>query len=257
MFNQKEKVMKSKISIIVFLFCANFMMAQDFGPQQQWEGSSNNAGDIYRYGDVGIGLINPDAELHLAGDDGPQLKIESNQSGNTSWVDLGISTCNGCFSSLSQTGDVVLRAAPLGSKNFLITNPEGGNIILGTGLWNNEIASMTIDTNGNVGIGTSSFVDGSDIYKLSVDGRLRADAVKVYTTWADFVFEADYELPTLSEVEAHIAKFGHLKDIPSAAEVEANGIELGEMNKLLLQKIEELTLYVIEMKKEIEVLKKN
>jgi len=108
---------------------------------------------------------------------------------------------------------------------------------------------------GSIGIGTMSFVDGNDTYKLSVDGKVRAHGVKVYTDWADYVFEDDYELPTLEEVEQHIKEKGHLKDIPSAEEVEENGIEIGEMNKLLLQKIEELTLYTIELKKEIEELK--
>ncbi|MEL1244127.1 hypothetical protein AAEO56_07645 [Flavobacterium sp. DGU11] len=100
-----------------------------------------------------------------------------------------------------------------------------------------------------LGIGTSSFTDGTDTYKLSVNGNIRANRVKVYTTWADFVFEDTYELPTLEEVEKHINDNGHLKDVPSAAQVETNGIELGEMNKILLQKIEELTLYTIEQNK--------
>jgi hypothetical protein len=110
-------------------------------------------------------------------------------------------------------------------------------------------------TNANVGIGTSTFTDGADTFRLSVDGNIRAKRVKVYTTWADYVFEKNYDLPTLAEVEQHILNNGHLKDIPSAKEVEANGIELGEMNKLLLQKVEELTLYVINLNKELEKVK--
>lgn len=110
-------------------------------------------------------------------------------------------------------------------------------------------------TSSNIGIGTANFVDGSDTYRLSVDGAIRAHRVRVYTTWADYVFEKNYNLPTLEEVEKHIQREGHLKDIPSAKEVEEKGIELGEINKLLLQKIEELTLYMIEMKKEINTLK--
>ena len=110
-------------------------------------------------------------------------------------------------------------------------------------------------TDSNIGIGTNSFTDGTDTYRLSVNGNIRAHRVKVYTTWADYVFENDYKLPTLEEVEQHINKNGHLQDIPSAKEVEANGIELGEMNKLLLQKIEELTLYTIELNKEVKALK--
>lgn len=100
-----------------------------------------------------------------------------------------------------------------------------------------------------------SFVDGVDLYKLSVNGKIRAHGVKIYTDWADYVFEDSYKLSTLLEVENHINKYGHLKDIPSALEVEEKGIELGEMNKLLLQKIEELTLYLIQLNKEIEVIK--
>jgi len=110
--------------------------------------------------------------------------------------------------------------------------------------------------NGNVGIGTDSFFDSVDnyTYALSVEGGIRAHSVKVYTTWADFVFEENYTLPTLEEVENFILNNGHLKDIPSAKEVEASGIELGEMNKLLLQKIEELTLYTIEQEKRLQAI---
>ena len=105
--------------------------------------------------------------------------------------------------------------------------------------------------NGNVGIGTTN--PGS--WKLAVNGQIRAKEIKVETGWSDFVFFKDYKLPTLEEVEDHIKEKGHLKDIPSANEVEENGIFLGEMNSKLLQKIEELTLYTIQQQKEIEELK--
>lgn len=118
-----------------------------------------------------------------------------------------------------------------------------------------SILSMK-NPNSFIGIGTENFNDGNDIYKLSVNGAIRAHRVKVYTTWADFVFEKDYKLPTLEEVEKHIQEKGHLIDIPSAKEVEEKGIELGEMNKKLLQKVEELTLYIIEMNKELQDVKK-
>ena len=108
-----------------------------------------------------------------------------------------------------------------------------------------------------IGIGTSNFTDANDTYRLAVKGAIRAERVRVYTTWADFVFDKNYQLPTLNEVEYHINKFGHLKDIPSSSEVEKNGIDLGDMNKRLLQKIEELTIYVIELQKEINEVKKN
>ena len=120
---------------------------------------------------------------------------------------------------------------------------------------NNNVTMILPKENSFFGIGTQSFTDGIDTYRLSVKGAIRADRVKVYTTWADFVFEENYILPTLEEVEKHIQKNGHLKDIPSAKDVENNGIELGEMNKKLLQKVEELTLYLIEMNKDLKDLK--
>ncbi len=103
---------------------------------------------------------------------------------------------------------------------------------------------------GNVGIGTEQPGD----WKLAVNGKIRAKEIKVETGWSDFVFFDDYKLPTLKEVEKHINTYGHLKDIPSAKEVEENGIQLGEMNSKLLQKIEELTLYTIQQDKKIETL---
>jgi hypothetical protein len=112
-------------------------------------------------------------------------------------------------------------------------------------------------TNSNIGIGTVNFTDGADTYRLSVKGAIRAERVRVYTNWADYVFEGNYKLPTLKQVEEHINEKGHLINIPSAKEVEEKGIDLGEMNKLLLEKIEELTLYMIEMDKEIQNLKSN
>src|ERR1044072_1234494 len=74
-------------------------------------------------------------------------------------------------------------------------------------------------------------------------------------TWADFVFQPEYKLPTLAEVEGYIKVNRHLPDVPSAEEVEKDGLDLGEMNKRLLQKVEELTLYLIELKKENDEMK--
>ena len=98
-----------------------------------------------------------------------------------------------------------------------------------------------------IGIGTSTF--GS--HKLAVEGSIGAREVKVEASgWSDFVFEKDYDLRPLEEVEQYITKNQHLPEIPSEAEVTENGINLGEMNAKLLQKIEELTLYLIEQNKE-------
>ncbi len=104
---------------------------------------------------------------------------------------------------------------------------------------------------GKVSIGTTK----TD-HKLNVNGTIRATEVKVESGWADFVFAPEYKLRPLSEVEAHIQKHGRLPEVPSAQEVEKNGIDLGRTDALLLQKIEELTLYQIELLKRIEALEK-
>ncbi len=110
-------------------------------------------------------------------------------------------------------------------------------------------------TDANIGIGTSNFVDGANTYRLSVKGKIRAEEIKVYNTWADYVFNTDYKLSTLNEVESFIKQNGHLPNVPSAKEVTEKGLELGEMTKIQQEKIEELTLYLIQQNKEIEELK--
>ena len=75
--------------------------------------------------------------------------------------------------------------------------------------------------------------------------------------WSDYVFDDDYRLMPLGEVESYINNNHHLPEVPSAAEVEENGVDMGEMNKILLQKVEELTLYVIDLQKQIDDMKSN
>jgi hypothetical protein len=125
-------------------------------------------------------------------------------------------------------------------------NTGSGNITI----WTRNQGNIFLNAE-NVGIGTVN----TNGWKLAVNGKIRAKEIKVETGWSDFVFESNYSLPTLIEVEKHIKEKGHLKDIPSAKEVAKNGIFLGEMDSKLLQKIEELTLYTIQQQKEIENLK--
>ena len=109
----------------------------------------------------------------------------------------------------------------------------------------------TTDNTGNIGIGVTK-----PQATLDVNGTIRSKEVKIEATgWSDFVFGEKYQLPSLSEVENHIKEHKHLPDIPSEREVIENGISVGEMQAKLLQKIEELTLYVIGQQKEIESLK--
>ncbi len=103
---------------------------------------------------------------------------------------------------------------------------------------------------GNVGIGTDNLTE-----KLNVNGNIRARAVKVAVDgWPDYVFEPSYKLPNLGTTEQYIKENKHLPEVPSAKEVETNGIELGQMNALLLKKVEELTLHLIEQNKRIKSL---
>lgn len=119
---------------------------------------------------------------------------------------------------------------------------------------------IRIASNGNVGIGTpitsinNTYNNIPDYFKLSVNGSVRAKEIIVNTGWADFVFEKNYNLKTLAEVEKYINANGHLPEIPTATEIETNGGNLGELVKLQMQKIEELTLYMIEQNKKLSEL---
>ena len=112
------------------------------------------------------------------------------------------------------------------------------------------ISGLIVRSTGNVGIGT--YDPGS--YRLAVNGTIRAKEVIVNTGWADFVFNQNYQLMPLSEVEQRVKADKHLPGIPSAKEIEANGVSVGDMQAKQLQKIEELTLYMIEMNKQLSAL---
>ncbi len=128
---------------------------------------------------------------------------------------------------------------------------RNGNFFLGVA---NVADYLTIQSgSGNVGIGTSA-----PNQKLTVNGTIYGKEVKVDLSvpGPDYVFEKSYALPSLEEVKSYIDENKHLPEVPSAKEMEKNGINLSEMNMLLLKKVEELTLYVIELKKENESIKK-
>ena len=165
-------------------------------------------------GNVGIGTSSPEHKLDVV--DG-NVQVRNVAAGRKIKLDAG----NG---SIDLTGGTM-------QLNRFSTN----NISLARG-------------GGSVAVGTLLAPTG---YKLAIAGKTITEEVKVQlqTNWPDYVFEKDYNLPTLTEVELHIKEKGHLKNIPSAKEVEKNGFYLGEMDAKLLQKIEELTLYTIEQEK--------
>ena len=107
---------------------------------------------------------------------------------------------------------------------------------------------------------SSTTIPMGSTYKLAVSGGILTEKVRVATKgtpfWADFVFESTFKLKSLKEVEDFIKENKHLPDVPSTSDVTKNGIDLAETQAILLQKIEELTLYVIQQQKDINKLKK-
>jgi hypothetical protein len=144
------------------------------------------------------------------------------------------------------------------------TGTSSGNFIgtldsIGLNIKTKNQTRLHITADGNVGIGTNNFKKtGTDslFFKLAVNGNIRAKKVVVETNWSDFVFDKNYNLMPINELEKYIDINRHLPDVPSADEVKNNGIDVGSISALLLQKIEELNLYVIELKKENELLNK-
>lgn len=123
--------------------------------------------------------------------------------------------------------------------------------VLGNGHFDGKVSIGTDNTPTSLGGGGSDLAD----YNLYVEGGILTEEMRVRTGWADYVFAPDYQLPSLNQVEKHIKTHGHLANTPSAAEVEKNGLELGQNAVNQQEKIEELFLYIIEMDKTIQTLK--
>ncbi len=123
-------------------------------------------------------------------------------------------------------------------------------------------AGIRIDANGSVGIGTNlssntRVVNGVSVpnyYMLSVAGALRAKEVVIEIDWADYVFDKNYKLMPLNELDKFITENKHLPNINSAADIEANGLMMGNMQVKQMEKIEELSLYIIEINKRLNEL---
>ena len=175
------------------------------------------------------------------------------------------------------TNNVVLGhsagLATSGSNNIILGYQAAMNTNIGNSrLWiENSSAAVPLiwgdfstdqlKFNGKVGIGlnaanyptTAASVNVSN-YKLIVNGGILSTEVRIaaYANWADYVFEKDYRLKPLSEVEAFIKENGHLPNVPAADEIAAKGFEMGEMAKIQQEKIEELTLYAIQQQKQLD-----
>ena len=236
--------------------------------------STNIPGNIYHRmrisseGKVGVGTDSPQSNLHVVGNgsnkDGGNINrynvegliveamsngrsttvgaelefvIPANTDGSNEWGQGRIITVAGNSASSDATGKMIF-----GTRRMFDKNGTGQEWFYGD--------DIVIDGHGNIGIGTLTPQE-----KLSVNGKIRAQEIKVEVAgWPDYVFARNYTLPTLQETENHIKEKGHLPGIPSAAEIKANGVDLGEMNAKLLQKIEELTLYIIELEKRVKII---
>ena len=238
-------------------------------------------------GQVGIGVDDPKEKLHVNGAiRGGGTKGEVTLKGDNGSVTIGAintttmafntdknvfafnkpiqgSGTHGALKIMSTIGDY-LELQPLDNGYVRFnTNTSGyyfdknvifnsGQLISPTNLTfstNTSTSCMTMLTNGNIGIGTSS-----PNYKLDVNGTIRANEIIVNTTGADFVFAEDYKLRPLSEVKAFIQENKHLPEIKSAQEMQENGVGINELQTQLLQKIEELTLYIIQQEERIKTL---
>lgn len=206
-------------------------------------------------GNIGIGTTSPSAFLHVftsvAGMNTQLAKFEYLQPGARGSGYISILSGTRTTDIEQNSGDGTFRFGTYMDSNIVnnYSASEGGygNINFVTGNAGGSSVAMTIGggtQKGNIGIGTTD----PHGYKLAVNGSAIATSVtvKLYANWPDYVFNKNYKLPTLAEVKTYIDKNHHLPEIPSEQQIIKEGLNLGEMNKLLVKKVEELTLYLIE-----------
>ncbi len=221
------------------------------------QGNSSSA--AFFDGNVGIGTATPNAKLSVNGEINMGNGWDRGLNLSQNYLSLGetegsASTILGnnikATDNVNSTVEVTKSIAD--GSNWLKINYNSGFTFhriganpTGTRVGENTGELFRITPTGNVGIGVTN-----PQYKLAVEGTIAAREVKVTAeAWSDFVFHPTYKLRTLNEVEQFIKTNNHLPEIPTETEVKQNGIGLGEMNAKLLQKIEELTLYMIEQQK--------
>jgi hypothetical protein len=189
-------------------------------------------------GNVGIGTTTPLAKLHVLGG---EIRITgAGVSGSGSGANITF------YDSDNTTRRGFVGDGSSGNTDIYLLADVGGALNFGA---NGVASKMFISTIGNVGIGTIN-----PDAKLTVNGTIHSLSVVVDTNIPvpDYVFKNDYNLPSLAEIKTYTDKNHHLPGVPAAAELEKNGIDLGEMNMTLLKKVEELTLYLIEKDKQLQ-----
>jgi hypothetical protein len=241
-----------KKQILCSLLLCNMLLRIDgqiYTPDKSIDGSSGST-------NVGIGIIPDQAKLHVLGD--YNLRIEPS-SGSSTYYYITTNSANNIIGTNIRTKvgawnvpDKTQPSAYIDFSTYSINNPTYGGITFLTRSAGDQSdlgsIKMSMLNNGYVGIGITNPQN-----KLDVNGTIHAKEVKVdLTGWSDFVFQSSYQLKSLKDLEQYINLYGHLPEIPSAEEVEQNGVNVGQIQAKLLQKIEELTLYVIDLKKESE-----
>ena len=218
-------------------------------------------------GFVGLGNDNPVNKLDITGDytaNHYDAQLHLHTTNNTYGMYMGShSATYGAISQGSHYQSAGNYTARSSYASGIIQNNGFIHLFSNSGLSNGSVFSpnmrLSISNSGRVGIGTTSPDEMLEVNgNALIQGDIESMKVKVSQNpgnWPDYVFANDYKLRSLDEVQSFITKNHHLPEVPSAAEVEKNGIDLGNMDATLLKKVEELTLYMIEMKKEIEMLK--
>ncbi|MBI1192043.1 MAG: hypothetical protein GC205_02560 [Bacteroidetes bacterium] len=185
---------------------------------------------------VGIGTTSPSAKLHVLSSESVELMFLESTGSPTEMFDINRTVA------MTSGQDIIDISVPTGSSTtaaFFECSSAGA-------------IEFQVNTNGHMGVGTTA----SSLYAIQACGSIRATEVVVETGWCDYVFEEDYRLAPLSEVESFIKANKHLPGIPSAAVVESEGVKVAEMSSNLMLKVEELTLYTIEQEKQINSLQK-
>ena len=197
-------------------------------------------------GGISLSATHPNGLVQLGGE--VNINSTTNKTGIGTTTPLSkLHILNGDDASLSTHGYLMLGAVT--GNNLIFDDNE----IMARS--NGAIAPLVLQNDGGtVRIGDVAVPSG---YKFAINGKMICEEVNVKLAssgWPDYVFSANYKLPGLNEVEKFIADNNHLPNIPSAREVEKSGIELGEMNRKLLEKVEELTLYIIAQNKRLTAL---
>lgn len=258
-----------KITLFVFLIVTgHFLAAQSYLLRDDPSLSPNPAAgtlntSIYQNGAyVGINTLGPTGTTEINGVCGTinsgTLTLTTNQicGGGQTYGEQFLVRRKNIFGVI--TNDFVIK--PNGRIGIGTTSPTSVLDIKGQSTSlpvlslkdNNSIEKFVLLNNGNVGIGVSN-----PTHKLTVAGVIGACEVIVENTWCDYVFAPEYKLRSIDEVEQFIKENRHLPGIPSEKKVIEEGLNLGDMQKMQMEKIEELTLYIIELKKEIDALKSN